>query len=220
MNLAITLVCHNRPEYLKRVIASIKENVYIGARLFVVRDNATPEVRAIIDQIDFMPKMVFDTSLGVNYANRYAYRMATLEGMSYVCAVEDDTILAPDCLQLVRWFMERNGAVLNCFSKSRDGSNPNSIIVANTFCPWVWAFKCDFFWDVLQPFWMRDRNGWDWSMLHAIRHLGIPTFEPVMSRSGNIGRDGGVHYTHEQFDQDFSGLVMSNGRHTDYRIGV
>lgn len=218
MSLAITLICHNRPDYLKRVLTSIEANVYVGCQLFVVCDNATPEVKQVINDINWITKSVAHTNLGINYANRHAYRLATMAGFEYVCAVEDDTPLAPDCLQLVRWFMAKNGSVLNCFSGSRDESNPNGVIVRPNFCPWVWAFKSDFFWDVLQAYWMRDHRGWDWSLKAAIEKLGILAMEPVLSRSGNCGRDNGIHYTQEQFDKDFTGHVMSTGRHTDYVI--
>lgn len=222
-SLAITLVCHNRPEYLKRVLDSIRANVYTGAKLFVCEDNATQAVRDVVAAIDWIPLRVEQTNLGINYANRHIYRIASMCGAEYVCAVEDDTAMAPDCLHLVRWAMERNFCMLNCFSPSTASNTAPAHVQAlrmvNRFCPWVWMFKSKFFWDVLQKYWMLDQRGWDWSMLTTIQSLGIPVLEPILSRSINIGREGGVNYTPELYDKEFAAHVASSStEYTGYNI--
>lgn len=221
MKIVITLVCHNRPEYLAQVLGSIRANVYHGSSLVVVRDNATTEVCKLIDDIDWISKSVYDTNLGINYANRHAYlRAIRNHDADYVVAVEDDTVMAPDCMQLVRWFTESGGGLMNCFSPSKTWMNnePRKLRFEINFCPWVWAFKARLFADVIDPKWMRDSKGWDHSVLGVVREFGIFAVQPLLSRSQNIGRLSGVHYSEEQFDKDFKDHAMSDGKHTDYTL--
>lgn len=218
MNIVLTLTPHNRPHYLRRVLDSIKANDYAGTSLVVARDNASEAVNQIIDEIDWIPTIVRDTSLGAHYSNRYAYRVACIEGADYVIAIEDDTVLSADCIKMVRWFAQSGSGAMNCFSHSKTFARPNDVRFAIQFCPWVWAFKASFFWDVLQPHWMEDARGWDFSMLGVFKKYGIHAMEPILSRSENIGREGGLHYTPALFDEHFSGHVMSDGSMTDYTL--
>lgn len=119
-----------------------------------------------------------------------------------------------------RWLM-------NCFSKSLDRRNQNLVTSSNCnaiFCPWVWAASRPVIENLIADRnWMCDENGWDWSINLALNNDPIlkphtTIVEPVVSRSSNIGRLNGAHYTPELFDEHFGKHVASDGLCRDYKF--
>lgn len=231
----ITLVAHRRPEYLKQVIESLCANDTRGWSLVAALDfdestgDFNKECANLLNGIDFLPKHVDKLcsrlfgepkSFGINHANKWAYRCAINMGSTLNLALEDDTPLTPDCLDMVNWFEKQMKLdekwVLNCFSHSKDKSEP-SVIERAEFCPWGWATNMVTM-KVLLDNWMCNNSGWGHSCLETCRRLDVPTFAPILSRTRNIGKHGGVHYTPELYDEHFSGHVMSDGTCLDYRI--
>lgn len=216
MRTVITLVCHNRPHYLREVLQSLRACNPHDMELLVVQDNATRAVRDVIAEVDWIPKRVLSTQLGINYANRFAYETA-LEA-DCVFAIEDDTTLAPDCLELVRWFAKDRSHVqlMNCFACTPKATPQSADVrIVNWFSPWGWCFKPDGYREHVAPIWMT-RNGWDISINEHLVAYKVPVFEPVVSRMWNIGREGGVHFTPELYDANLPHLTHSDGSHRNY----
>lgn len=218
----ITLVAFKRPELLRRVVDSLQANNTVGYSLVAVLDaGADPECFRIVSDIGFVPKHVvaLDVHHGVDYINKHAYETALCFGSELNIAVEEDTPLSPDCLDLVNWWSENvisRHSVLNCFtfSKTKNDLSKVDIVDGDKFNGWVWASRRK----LLAHFcgrWNEHGNGWDVSLKKSLRESGIKCVVPALARSGNIGPIG-VHYNPALHAQHFEGCVMSDGSVREY----
>lgn len=217
MNLTITIPCHNRPKYLKEVLASI-ERAGCNDTLAVL-DNASDAVKEMVRASRWIDS-IHECSLGITGANYRAYQIALLAGADLVLALEDDTPICADTIDLVRWFAGQSDyQFMNCFALTPEGTEQSARIkVVNTFCPWGWAFKREGYEKWIRPHWMENPKGWDITINELFQREKIPVLQPEMSRMRNIGREGGAHYTPEYYDSVFKGTMWSDGSKRDYRI--
>lgn len=219
MKLFITLTCHSRPAYFKTVLDSLYSQNHLGTVLVVGMDRASPGIRSVVKSIS-LPKIVEDTALGFDYSNQHAYNVAIGYGADVVLALEEDTPMTPDCLEMVRWFASQSDyQFMNCFDLTQKGTEQSARLkVVNTFCPWGWAFKREGYEKWIRPHWMEDARGWDITINELFQREKIPVLQPKMSRMRNIGREGGAHYDPAYYDKVFTGTMWSDGSCRDYRI--
>lgn len=236
----ITLVAHRRPEYLKEVIESLRVNNTRGWSLVAVldydvgnawkSDNWNGQCRALLENIGFMPTAIrfirgiggsdegTYQPLGINKANKCAYDIAFEFGSTINLALEDDTPLAPDCLDMVNWFESRPEQFMNCFDLTAKGADQSARIkTVNTFCPWGWVFKREGYEKLIAPNWMMNPKGWDVTLNELFQRENVPVLQPEVSRMRNIGRVG-QHYDEAYYDKVFTNTMWSDGSKRGYQV--
>jgi hypothetical protein len=178
--------------------------------------------------VDDHPKNVYDIVFGNQQSD-------------FNVMLEDDVVPALDALELADWFYE-NGqfqaglsadfvrdrkeipeyesgryAALLLHSGSTDQSNPLALNELSRFCPWGWATTREMWDRWWAPNWNCKQNepchGRDFSMGVVIQRNVLKCLKPALSRSLNIGREGGVYETPGHHDEWTKGLVSSDGTH-------
>ena len=221
---SITLVACNRPAYTQQVLDSIKANDRYGYHLFIAVEPGCQEVVDLCKRVDFMPTTVIEnpTKLGINYNQKSAYERAFFDGSEFNVALEDDTVLAPDALDLANWFhalpWRDRYLLMNLFNTSKTAERPSEVEKTDAMCPWGWCFTRKQWNHWLCPNWMSDARGWDFSIVEMMRRLNFKSLTPIVSRTRNIGREGGANHTPELHDIAFKGLVMNDRPHTSFRV--
>lgn len=225
----ITLVAHRRPEYLAEVIESLRANDTRGWSLVAVQDfdaeaqQWDADVSDLLQCIDFIPHLLVRTiaagskAFGINRSNRVAYDKAIEFGSTLNLALEDDTPLTPDCLDMVNWFESRPEQFMNCFDLTAIREQSARIKTVNTFCPWGWVFKRDGYEKLIAPNWMKNPKGWDITLNELFQRENVPVLQPEVSRMRNIGRVG-QHYDESYYDKVFTNTMWSDGSKLDYDV--
>jgi hypothetical protein len=219
----VTLTAWNRPDYLRRTVDALSKADTRGYALVAVLDyEFDPECYRIIHGIGFMPKHIITlgTSYGVDFISKHAIETALRFGSTLNVALEDDTLVAPDCLNLVNWWSEQKisgETVLTCFTFSQDRKNHQEVVLTDDFHSSVWCAKSE----LLR--WLLTRwceiPGWDTSLRNTLRVSGIKCVAPRLSRAANIG-EVGIHYNPELFAQHFHGCQMSDGLVRQYFLNT
>lgn len=220
----ITLTAWKRPHYLKEVIESLKANNTAGWSLIATLDQGhAPECYDLLHGIGFMPKHIvcLDTHHGAHYTNKHGFEVALGFGSTVNFAIEEDTVLAPDCLDLVDWWQRgadpaaRGSRILNCFSSSRTTKYPELVGNSPRFHAWGWAaWRPEM--EMIINQWCAYDPGWDISINSLCRDRGWAIIQPALSRMKNIGREDGAHYSPKVFDEHFGGTVCSDGKWRKY----
>jgi len=141
MKKTVTLVAFKRPEYTAKVLESLKANNLEGYTLIMSLEPGHEETRRVCETVDFMPHEVIvqTQNLGVNWHNKTIYDYVFRIGSELNVALEDDTPLSPDALDLANWYFENpelhNYAMLNCFSRSTNAERPADLFEWDQFCP-------------------------------------------------------------------------------------
>lgn len=236
----ISITAWQRPEYLKQVLASIKEAAPVGYKLFIGLEPGNPHSFAVAQSVDWIEKKVIvnPERYGVrrNPFNLLSTVFSAEVGSSFNLYLEEDVIVAPDAFKLAEWFTSRSDAeqwlALNLLNYDSDIANPRGIIQSNRFnslgmgitgAAWNKWFKPN--WmndDASRRVWKGRHVGWDWSMTAVIaENKGLETLTPLLSRSNHIGRDGGVHCSAQFHDSTFSRLQVNKDRNISgyYIIG-
>src|SRR5260221_6365651 len=99
----ITLIAFNRPEYTREVLESLRTNNTKNYVLFIAIEPGCEQTIDICRSVDFMPVeiLVNPSRRGVNYNNKNIYDLVFDRGSEWNVAIEDDTPLSPDALDLV-----------------------------------------------------------------------------------------------------------------------
>jgi hypothetical protein len=211
----VTVVAWKRPTYLLQVVDGLRQNNVTGYSFVAVLDHGfDPVCKAILDAVDFLPKRILELPRhsGADHANRVAYEAALHSGSKLNVAFEDDTVPSPDCLDLVNWWETEVGTGVLCLhSYSRDPrTSPNRLFSSPNleFNGWGWAVRSSGMTPILKE-WTRHAPGWDNSTRLTLRRGHANITQPELSRTLNIGRDGGTHYTPELFDAHFGGVISA-----------
>jgi hypothetical protein len=228
---SITLVAWNRSVYTKKVLKSLEKCNTKGYSLFVGLEPGCPEVFRVIKEFadkKVLPVKIIQNKkrLGVDYNNYNVYNIAFSEGSEFNVALEDDSVLSPDALDLANWFFRYkkrdNYLLLNLFNNSTNKKSPLILKETSGFCPWGYCITKKMFEKWLKQNWMRhklDLNlifyklgwyrlcnqiGYDWFISAVMKKNNLKSLTPVLSRTRNIGREKGTHCTPELYDQQFS----------------
>lgn len=226
----ITVCAYNRPEYLEHSLQALSYALnfcpqYRSAKIIVGVDPSAPEIQNKVEELAdrWAEKVVWPEHLGVSEAPRRLLQYAFSElGTSFNVHIEDDILISPDALRLCLWFErlsyfdpawdKRSRILLSLHSHSQTLERPEAVIPRRDFGVWGWACP-RFTWNTwIAPYWNHKRTGkigWDWSVSKTMKDNGLSALCPVLSRSRNIGREGGVHQRPEEFDQEMTGLVAA-----------
>ncbi len=213
----ITLTAHNRPEYTKTVLESIRANDPQDYILFIAAEPGCHETLDVCRSIDFMPVelIVNESHRGIKFNSKYIYDVVFDGGSKWNIAIEDDTPISPDAIDLVEWFHslpnQETYLLLNLFNLSKKVERPLELFESDKFCPWGYSIRKQAYERFIKPNWMCHKDGWDFSINKVIEDCKLKCLTPYLSRSRNIGRLKGYHCTPEYHDQVFEGHVFSNG---------
>src|SRR5258708_4029596 len=145
----ITLTAFNRPTYTQEVLQSLRCNNTTGYVLFIAVEPGCDRTIEICRAVDFMPVEVIvnPSRLGINHNNKNIYETVFNCGRQWNLAIEDDTPLSPDALELAEWFrtLPRSAdyLLLNLFSENGNIARPLELFEFDAFCPWGYYFETD-----------------------------------------------------------------------------
>ena len=220
----MTMVACNRLHYLVQTIECLKRNSLQGYTLFLGVEPTDEAVVEYCKRLDFMPinLTVNRTRLGVAWNPRATINRAFESGSEFNVAIEDDLLLAPDALDLANWFFSLNHRQffsLNLCNYRSDPLFPSEIEASSHFIPLGWAVTRAVWQTFLQPNWMCDERGWDFSVNKVLEsHPNERLLQPKLARSNHNGRDGGEHCTPEFHDRTFGQLRISDGTSRNYYV--
>lgn len=222
----ITLTAFNRPGYTRRVLHSIRAANPQGYKLIIQVDPGCDETLALCAGVSFMDSewQRNPEVLGINWNNKAAYDRAFSSGSEFNVALEDDTPLCPDALELAEWFREHPNRddylLLNLFNEDPTPLSPRMVYTTHRFCPWGFCMTREAYESYIKPQWMTDDRGWDWTILTLLEKLDLKALVAGLSRCRNIGRSGGVNYTELDHDEKFSSHPYSRGGYGGtFRLG-
>lgn len=144
----------------------------------------------------------------------------------YFVMVEDDIVLSPDALNLALWIFPKltdTQPALNFYArtymKKTYPNNEHKEVCSSVFWHvWGWAAKSSFFRDVFLPVWdYSDKKlGWDMPVNIYAHKYNIKFFQPLVSRSDNIGAIGinqknpEIHRKYVKNDYYYQGEPVQN----------
>lgn len=241
----VTLVAYKRPLYTANSLLQLSKCRCLERfdRLDVFIDPGYDEVAEVSKE--WSARMPISTEvhvnedrLGVAWNPFRAYSTVFEQlGSDFNVAIEDDSQLSPDALQLALWFFEKHGAsgrrykflnLCDHYQYRGPGKNRNDVPedpallaeTSNISAPFAWCLPRRA-WPFVKRHWNKNRLsnlGWDWSIRFGMRMEGAVALTPVLSRCQNIGRLDGTHEDGTTFDIQL-GLNYSDGSYSgDYRI--
>jgi hypothetical protein len=227
----ITVLAWRRPAYLRRVLEALAKCRGLSGyevRISVdgpIGDFLSDQCFSVASAFPFGKAIQYMSNVGVDDHPFRSIGMAFSSGSEFNLHIEDDVVPAPDALELANWFYEhgREYACLLLHGGTTDQSNPLALNEISRFCPWGWATTREMWERWWKPNWNCKINepcrGWDFSMGLVIQRNGLKCLKPALSRTLNIGREGGVYETPGHWDEWASRLVASDGTHgTEYQI--
>lgn len=234
----ITMICYDRPGYLRQAVAAIRANApaslgFDSVHIFA-EPKHSPEMRQLLASIECddtgVPFFVHRNSvkLGVD-ANGFqalSFVFDTLQS-DFNVHIEEDVVISPDALAMcVRYQFNADDPTVLCYClHNHAGEKPmtgNIELVKREygFSPYGWA-ATRFNWQTwLKPEWFtnrwspdgKERYGWDWSLnFHSQYTRTAHVLVPVVSRATTIGEFGGVNMSPEQWRAEFAGHVIYEG---------
>lgn len=218
----ITLVVNDRPTYLEQTLEALRLCCLDDYTMFIGVEPGNADVLTMCRSITFMRTVVCVNSrrLGVSDNPLETIRRAFAAGSQLNVALEDDVVLAPDALHLCNWFetLDASDALCLClFTYGSDSTKPREVVARSHFTPLGWCTTRGMWSNRIEPKWMCDPRGWDFSINKILADSpGMYVLQPLWSRSNHIGRIGGTHCTPEYHDQTFARLEISDGRETVY----
>jgi hypothetical protein len=214
----ITMTLFRRPGYTKIVLDSLFKNNLEGYELFVGIDQSEKASELVelvknFKQLSGIPVKyrINAPKFGIHQNNYFLLDEAFSAGSSFNVHIEDDTPLSPDAMNLAEWYRDNNpnSLLLNLFYRSKDDLNPLKLFKHRWFDPWGWACRKEQWERWIQPNWMCDQRGWDWSINQIISKNDLYAVSPCLSRSCNIGKEDGIFTTPEVYEEVFKGLIFS-----------
>jgi len=237
----ISVIGYNRPEYLTRTLTALSQCRGIeDYEIIVSVDDAANQMDTLVTAHSFAAASWHDRfhvwahpfgKLGVNRHPRDVYdHLFSWFQTDFTVVFEDDIVPSPDALELCDWFYNLptrdEYACLLLHGATKDQSNPLRVDEFNRFCPWGWAFTRAAWENIFRPEWNAKPEtpsggtGWDWSCGLTIQRHALKVLVPVLSRTLNIGREGGTYESPDNWDEWAKELVASDGTHgKDYLIG-
>lgn len=216
---ALLLTAFDRPEYLRRVLASwalVPELATWHVRVAVEPGPVQEEVLELVSVLPDAEVVVNDRRLGVA-ENPYRHLAALFDaGFDFVARTEDDLVVADDVLRLLegcdaRYAGAADVATVCAYSPADAGADPALVRRTTAFSPWLWGTWRDRWDGLIGPTWDRDystwngspgfESGWDWNLnTRVLPAHGLTTVAPAASRVQNIGVVGqhGTAQNHER----------------------
>jgi hypothetical protein len=220
----ITLVAYNRLHYLEQTIECLKKNNLDGYTLFLGVEPEDEAVIAYCRSLDFMPinLTINPETLGVAWNPKATISRAFDAGSQFNVALEDDLLLSPDALDLANWFFgipNSDFFSINLCNYRSDSAFPAEVDETDHFIPLGWAASQTVWRTEIEPSWMCDSRGWDFSLNKILEdRKDRKLLQPRLARSNHNGRDGGKHCTAEFHDRVFQNLPISDGSVRNYKL--
>lgn len=139
-----------------------------------------------------------------------------------ICALEEDTIVSPDCFLFASWALRQPGyQFVNLADHKREFARHNPHLRNEDVhedwelrSPYGWAFTPTF-WRGLEPQWngkIREPYGWDWQLTHLCYREGWRSLTPEVARVYNTGRENGTYDTPGNWDATQRDVVLCQAR--------
>ncbi len=224
----ITLPVANRPQYLKELLDSLRRNNLDEFKLFCGIEPKNDEVLNLCKNIDFVDKTIIinKKKLGVRKNPYNIIQTAFNTGSQFNIHLEDDLIVSPDMINLANWYYDTfqlNSTlytVYGLFAYDSNPGKPDQIIEISRFDGYGWCcFKQN--WNQLfKKYWFNDslgkkyykKKGWDWAIQGAFKEFELKALKPILSRTNNIGREGGTFSTPLSHDKTFANLQYNTDK--------
>lgn len=226
---SVTITVHNRPEYFKQVLATLKACPFKEEyTLFIGLEPGCPQTVEIAQSIDWMPVQyrVNKVKLGVRKNPLELMTWAFSSGSIMNVYLEEDTIVSPDILKLSNWYLENNPedkylalSYLN-YESTVPNIPPTQLVDSNRLTPLGLCIRVYSWKKWFAPNWMSDKQsrkvhgkqywGWDWTMSAVLALSKLRTLTPLLSRTNHIGRENGTHATADFHDKTFPQIVMAD----------
>lgn len=213
----ISMPICNRPEYLTRVLQSLREAIgHEEWTLIFSAEPGCPKVREIAQAVDFMPFYYHQNTfrMGCDGNTFMAAELAWLAGSEFNIHLEDDIIIGWDTLNMAEWFRRNQPEEMSilAFRRSQeDRSKPNILRHAGEGllgCGFAWATRhwehhLRGWWHYWEP--EMPAFGWDLQLHYTFNKKGVQQFRPMANRSQHIGYFGGAHTHASTYDPNLGG---------------
>jgi hypothetical protein len=236
----MTLTVCNRPHYLRRALQALREVDGVGDwHLFIGLEPGNEECTRICEEIDFVPRTILRNpeNLGVRGNPYNVLKHAFARGSEVNIYLEDDIVVSPDVCRLALWYRQLvpedrledvRVMFLNLFVTSLGNEAADELTVDDILSPWGMIINRYQWEHIIEPAWWNDEHSFpteqDWTMSLAeylSRESRMFVLSPLLSRSTNIGREGGVHSSPERHDLLMKGLAMNqSNRYFNYKINL
>lgn len=234
----VTLTVTDRPHYLRQTLEHLRQVRGIEQwHLFIGLEPGCPECAQLCEAIDFMPRTILSNpqQLGIRGNPFYTMQYAFDLGSQVNIYLEDDIVLSPDVAELALWYQQTIETdqlfdvrimLLNLFVTSIRTEPVADLGISQFFSPWGMVINAFQWKNFIEPAWWNDEHRYphqyDWTLsLSEVMNLQDKLFvlAPLVSRSTNIGREGGLHSHPERFDLLMNGLQHHKGEQKiDYKI--
>jgi len=219
---AITLMCYNRVDELKRVLGSVKSQTYdlSKVKLFINREPGNDEIREIIESIDWVDTDIKHNKekMGIN-GNSYDVLERAYSEFEEVLYIEDDTVLSYNALQwskdMLDHYSEKVASI--CLCNLWDAGDPGVSYLSRSACYWGYMQNREQFRAFRVPTAFPVTGMWDNSMAKYTRAFkGIYNVFPALSRATNIGKHG-EHMDPKQWEKFMGGhKYLTESRDFEY----
>ncbi|WP_458504629.1 hypothetical protein [Methylomagnum sp.] len=227
--MTVTLTAMHRPDYLRQTLTHLQAVRGIGGwHLYIGLEPGAEECARLCEGVDFMPCTILRNPerLGIRGNPYHVMRHAFGQGSRLNIHLEDDVLLSPDVAELALWYdravegdvlIDVRIMLLNLFVTSTHDSHRGDLNISQFFSPWGMVMNAWQWRHWIEPAWWNDDHRYpgmrDWTLslseqLH--RNKGLFVLAPLLSRSTNIGREGGVHSHPERHDLFLGGLRWNN----------
>lgn len=212
----ITLTCWRRSEYLRRCLDALAkcEGIIEYIVLPIVDGDGSSEVVDMVKGISRLGYITHDEHVGINSVTRGVISSAFASKEIFrIIHLEEDVIVSPDALRYCEWALDKYESDKSVFSvgmfnlnndpQDLDGFDSDGIehtIIAESiarpqprFSCWGWATWRDR-WQEMEANWPTQGDqelSWDVAM-DKLRGDRVEIV-PEVSRSINIGKEGGTH---------------------------
>lgn len=225
--ITVAVVGFRRPDYLSQVIESLVacEGFYedVSHVVISIDDSLGEGSRSLHRSKSWQEKLPSSTVIAQQRRNGIvgntilAMKAAFDSGAETVFMLEDDGLLSPDALRLVKWYEGLDDDYLAFglgLNRTEPSDHPGHILEMNQLpCPYAYVVKRRE-WPFLLKNWCTKEYhpaGWSWSITYQARFLGRKFIAPKLSRVFNIGRNAGTNAGADYWDNVLSRIVKSDG---------
>jgi hypothetical protein len=202
----ITLTVSGRPQYLKPMLVSLKQNDLSGYEYLRINiEPGNPEVVDICNAIDFIPTSIYlnPSNFGVRRNPYEALKYVFQDGSDFNVYLEDDILLSHDAFRLAdfhrRRFINDRSVIACSFHNYKSQKIEDQVEFLEEFVAIGFSLTKENWEKYFKPYWFDDAIaeeqkiggiGWDWSIRAVIKKFDLRVLTPVYSRSTHIGEYG------------------------------
>lgn len=199
----LSLVAYNRPGYLAKTLASLKQIDWTDYKLFVTLEHkSTKEVRTLCENIDWIDKEIQIASkpLGCDRATYWSICTPFNKGSQFNIYLEDDIEVSNGLKQMADWYYgyDDRQYVCLCPESYTDRQSPtNEIRYFKAFNSHGILCNKHQFETHMRNQWLDHKlskntsPGWDWNMMNYVtKHSDSHILAPMHAYTHHIGEMG------------------------------